>query len=188
MRRTILLVSASILVLCVVHSLPAQLPAVPRGARVRVTFENASSKPMVGVMESVGDSMVSVRTGREATNTIPESRITRLEVSSGRKRPMWSMTAPVWLTVAAGGTGAILGAATSSDDDMFGGRALGAALGGVLAGGLGLLVGSSLAISVKDDTWKTVHDASRASHVLVAPSVYVAPASSGMKLGMRAAF
>jgi len=44
MRRTILLVSASILVLCVVHSLPAQLPAVPRGARVRVTFENGRAK------------------------------------------------------------------------------------------------------------------------------------------------
>ena len=188
MRRPILLVSASILVLCVVQSLPAQLPAVSRGARVRVTFENASSKPMIGAVDSVGDGMVRLRTSREATNIVPLSTITRLEVASGRKRPMWSMTAPVWLTLAAGGAGAILGSATSSDDDMFGDRALGAALGGVLGGALGLVVGSSLAITVKNDTWETVHDATRASRVFVAPSLYVSPGSNGTKLGMRAAF
>src|SRR5688572_29681677 len=136
MRRPILLVSASILVLCVVQSLPAQLPAVSRGARVRVTFENASSKPMIGIVDSVGDGMVRFRASREATNTVPLSTITRLEVVSGRKRPMWSMTAPLWLPLAAGGTGAILGYATSSDDDFFG-REFGALAGSVLAGGLG---------------------------------------------------
>ena len=188
MRRAILLLSALILVLCVVQSSPAQLPTVPRGTRVRVTFENTSSKPMVAVMDSVGDGMVRFRTGREAASTIAVSHIARLEVSSGRKRPMWSMTAPVWLTLAAGGTGAILGSATSSDDEMFGGRALGAALGGALGGVLGLVAGSALAFTVKNDTWETVHDATRASHAFVAPSLYVAPGSSGMKLGMRAAF
>ena len=188
MRRTILLVSSLILVLCVVESLPAQLPTVPRGARVRVTFENASSRPMIGVVDSVGDGMVRFRTSREATNTVSLSTITRLEVVSGRKRPMWSMTAPVWLTLAAGGTGAILGSATSSDDEMFGGRALGGALGGVLGGALGLVAGSALAFTVKNDTWETVHVATRASRVFVAPSLYVAPGSNGTKLGMHAAF
>ena len=187
MRRTILLVSSLILVLCVVESLPAQFPTVPRGARVRVTFENASSKPVVATMDSVGDGMVRFRTSREATNTVSLSTITRLEVVSGRKRPMWSMTAPLWMPLAAGGAGAALGYATSSDDDFFG-REFGALAGGVLAGGLGLLVGTSLALVVKEDRWETVHDASRAPRVFVAPSLYVAPASSGMKLGMRAAF
>jgi len=187
MRRTILLVSTLILVLCVAQSLPAQLPMVPRGARVRVTFENTSSKPMVAIMDSVGDGMVRFRTSPEATSTIAVSHIARLEVSSARKRPMWSMTAPLWMPLAAGGAGAALGYATSSDDDFFG-REFGALAGGVLAGGLGLLVGTSLALVVKDDTWETVHDATRASHVFVAPSLYVAPGSSGMKLGMRAAF
>ena len=187
MRRTILLVSALILVLCVVQSSPAQLPTVPRGTRVRVTFEDNSSKPMVGVMDSVGDGMVRFRTGREATSTIAVSHIARLEVSSARKRPMWSMTAPLWMPLAAGGAGAALGYATSSDDDFLD-REFGAMAGGVLAGGLGLLVGTSLALVVKEDRWETVHDATRASRALVAPSLYVAPGSSGVKLGMRAAF
>ena len=98
---------------------------------------------------------------------------------------MWSLTAPIWLTAVSGGVGAIVGYSTSSDDGFFG-RDGGAALAGAGFGLLGFLVGTGLAIGVKEEIWESVPTPiSRAS---VAPSLYVAPGSRGVTLGMRAAF
>lgn len=50
-----------------------------------------------------------LQTSAEVVTPIPFSQVTHLEVSQGRVRPMWSKTAPLWLTLSAGGVGAIVG-------------------------------------------------------------------------------
>ena len=189
MRRSTLLVSQLILTVCVVQSLAAQGPTLQRQARVRVTTPSMSKKPLVGIVDSVDAGGLVLRTGRVASTTIPFSRVTRLEVSRGRKRPMWSKTAPLWLTGAAGGVGAIVGYATSSDEDFFG-RDFGTVLLGGLGSVLGLVVGTGMAIGVKADTWETVPGGVADSRSLTTPSLYLAPGRGARSLtvGLRAAF
>jgi len=189
MRRSTLLVSQLILTVCVVQSLVAQGPALQRQARVRVTTPSISKTPLVGVVDSVDAGGLVLRTGRVASTTIPFSRVTRVEVSRGRKRPMWSKTAPLWLTGAAGGVGAIIGYATSSDEDFFG-RDFGTVLLGGLGSVLGLVVGTGMAIGVKTDTWETVPAGVADSRPLTTPSLYLAPgrAARSLTVGLHAAF
>jgi len=190
MRRSTLLVSPLILTVCVVQSLAAQGgPTLQRQARVRVTTPSISKTPLVGIVDSVDAGGLVLRTGRVASTTIPFSRVTRLEVSRGRKRPMWSKTAPLWLTGAAGGVGAIIGYATSSDEDFFG-RDFGTVLLGGLGSVLGLVVGTGIAIGVKTDTWETVPGGVADSRPLTTPSLHMAPGRGARSLtvGLHAAF
>jgi hypothetical protein len=186
MRRAIL-ASLLILAVCLVESLGAQTPTMRRGTRVRLTVPQVSRKSFDGVVESVDDTTLILRSGRAAWTTIPLSAVTRLEVSRARKRPMWSKTAPLWLTLSAGSAGALLSYATASDDEFFG-RGFAAAAGGAVFGTLGLLVGTGMAIGVVEDVWEPVIDRAGASRASAGPSLYVAPGSRGLTLGVRTAF
>ena len=186
MHRTMPLLLGVGLTLCVGQSLVAQTFAVSPGARVRVVTTDAS-RPLIGVVDSVGDRTISVRTSRAVATTIPISQLTRVDVSRARKRPTWSMTAPLWLTAISGGVGAAVGYATTPQDDFFGPE-FGAAVVGTLGGALGLLVGTGLAIGVKKDTWESALDSSGSQRSSGAPALYVAPRGRGLGVGLRAAF
>ena len=187
MRRSILVVSELVLALCVVQTLAAQIRTPARGTRVRLSTVDAGSKPLIGVVDSVSGGTIVLRVGPEVSTTVTMSEVSHVEVSRGRRRPAWSLTAPIWLPLAAGGLGAAVGYATESDDAFFG-RGFAAAVAGTLGGALGLLVGTSLAIGVKTEVWESVPAAASTSRASVAPSLYVAPGSRGVTLGMRAAF
>jgi hypothetical protein len=122
-----------------------------------------------------------------ATMRIPLTEGTHLEVSRRQTRPTWSKTAPLWLTATGAGVGAIIGYTTTPKDDFFGPDFGAAVLGGV-GGVLGLLVGTGLALGVKDETWEAVPIPGGSSRSALAPSIYVRPGSKGVRLGMRAAF
>jgi hypothetical protein len=67
------------------------------------------------------------------------------------------------------------------------GPEFGAAAGGTLGALLGLIVGTSLAFGVVEETWDPVvsKGSPRSS---AAPALYVAPRGSGLGFGLRAAF
>lgn len=187
MRQTMLGIAQLILAAAVVQSAEAQVPAVSRGARVRVTVPGVSPKPLVGVVDSVGGNMLTLRTRRDFSTTMALSQVTRLEISRGRKRPTWSKTAPLWLTASTGGVGALVGYATTPKDDFFG-PDFGAAILGGLGGVLGLLVGTSLAFNVREDTWEPVPVGAASSRALVTPSVWLAPGKRAVTIGIHGAF
>ena len=186
MRRTIPLFLVLGLTLSVGQPLVAQTLSVSQGARVRVVTTDGK-RPIIGVVDSVGDGMISVRTSRADATKVPVSHLTRVDVSRAQKRPMWSMTAPLWLTGVSGVVGAVLGYTTTPKDDFLGPE-FGAAAVGALGAGLGLIVGTGLAIGVKRDTWEPVVNAGRTQSLSAAPSVYVAPRGRGVGVGLRAAF
>lgn len=186
MRRTMPLFLGVGFALSVGQSLVAQTLPVSQGTRVRVVTTDAT-RPIVGVVDSVGDETISVRTSRAAATKVPVSHLTRVDVSRARKRPMWSMTAPLWLTVVSGAAGAVLGYTTTPKDDFLGPE-FGAAAVGTLGAGLGLIVGTGLAIGVKRDTWEPVMNATASRSRSAVPAVYVAPRGRGAGVGFRASF
>jgi hypothetical protein len=190
MRRAAVLVSGLVVAVCIRHPVGAQAPTLERGSRVRLTLAPAPGKSLVGDVESVTEDSVSLRVaGQGATvmTSVPRARIARVEVSRFRKRPMWSKSAPLWLTGTAGGIGALLGYATSSDNDFFG-RGFGAAAGGVLGGLAGLLVGTGLALGVKVDQWEIVADAAPESRPSRSPAVHVGAGVRAARLGLHVTF
>jgi len=187
MRRLMLLLSRVSLCLCVGQSLAAQTLDVRRGARVRVTATARPSKPIIGVVDSVSGGTITLQTGGYLPTRLAISQIDRVEVSRTQKRPMWSKTAPLWLTFSAAGAGALLGYATEPEGGLFD-RDFAAAAAAGAAGALGLLVGTGLAIGVTEDTWESVLDARGSQRSSGAPAVYVAPRGRGLGVGLRAAF
>jgi len=99
---------------------------------------------------------------------------------------MWSKTAPLWLTAAAGATGAVVGYAATSSDDFLG-REGGAAAGGILGGLVGLIVGTVIAVEVVHDTLEPVVGGV-SLHSSAAPGLYVAPRGSRLSVGFHATF
>jgi len=186
MHRRMLLLSRVGLALCFGQALAAQTLPLSPGARVRVVTTDVA-RPLIGVVDSVGDGTIRVRTSRAVAATIPISQLARVDVSRARKRPTWSMTAPLWLTALSGGVGAALGYATTPQDDFFGPE-FGAAVFGTLGGALGLIVGTGLAIGVKKDTWERVLDSGGGQRSSGAPALYIAPRGRGLGVGLRAAF
>ena len=184
MRRTMLLLSGVSLVVSVGRTLAAQTLPVPQGARVRV-MTTSSKTPLIGVASPMSDTTISNTAHRETT-TIPTSAITRVDVSTARKRPMWSKTAPLWLTVAAGATGAALGYASTPSDDFMGPE-FGAAAGGFLGGIVGLVAGTIIAVQVVHETWEPVEGGVRARSS-AAPALYVASRGSGLAFGLHGSF
>jgi hypothetical protein len=187
MRRTILLLSELVFAASAAHPMAAQDPLLHNGARIRASIPSRSRKPVVGVFDSVSREVVLLRMDRAYATRIPLAQVARLEVSRRRVRPMWSKTAPLWLTAMAGGAGAVIGYATTPDDDILG-RDFGLVVGGGLFGALGLLVGTGMAVSVKKDTWEPVSMPAGSSRAALTPSIYVSPGSKGVRLGMRARF
>ena len=187
MRRPMIALQALVLCACLARPAVAQESALRPGMRVRVTAPAVSPKPFVGVVDSVFEQGIVLRTGHEVRSSFRLSGVSQVEVSGGRKRPVWSMTAPLWLTAAAGGLGASLAYATSDDSDFLG-REFAAAAGGTLGGVAGLLVGTAMAIGIKRDIWEPVDLNAPAARARLSPSLYVAPGMRGTRMGVRAAF
>ena len=189
MRRSILAVSALVFAPCLAAPLRAQVRPLEPGTRIRVTLGGVATTSFIAVVDTVRADTIRLRTSDESRNTIPLDQVWRLEVSQGRKRPLWAKTAPLWMPIAAAGAGAILGYSTESDDAFFG-RGFAAMVAGGLGGVAGLVAGVGTAIGVKTEHWKTVPSAARSSVATVAPRVYVAPGARGrgVQLGLRAAF
>ena len=187
MRRPMIAFSALVICVCLAQPAEAQESALLPGMRVRVTAPAVSPKPFVGVVDSVIEQGIVLRTHRNASSSFRLSGFSQVEVSRGRKRPVWSMTAPLWLTAAAGGLGASLAYATSDDSDFFG-RDFAAVAGGALGGLAGLVVGSAMAIGIKQDIWEPVDLNAPAARARLSPSLYVAPGIRAARMGVRAAF
>ena len=187
MRRSPLVVSTLILTFGAARMTTAQAPELRHGTRVRVTLPGVLPKPLVGVVDTVqGDTLVLVKT-IGYRRLLPLSRLSRVEVSRSRKRPMWSKTAPLWMMATGAGVGAVLGYTTDSEEDFFTPDDS-ALLAGGLLGTLGLLVGSMVAIGVKTDDWHPVLDHPQSTRSPIVPSLYVTPGAGRMTVGLRAAF
>ena len=160
MRRSSLVVWTLILTLGAARMTTAQAPEIRHGTRVRVTLPGVLPKPLVGVVDTTqGATLIRVAT-IQGQRLLPLSQLSRIEVSTSRKRPMWSKTAPLWMMATGAGVGAVLGYATDSEQDMFTPDDS-ALLAGGLLGTLGLLVGSMVAIGVKTDEWHRYSTARR---------------------------
>jgi hypothetical protein len=156
-RRSILLASELVLAFCVAQTAAAQVPTLSKGTRVRLSAADLGSQRLIGVVDSVSADMFTMRLRPGVSASIPFGQVTRLEVVRGEKRPTWSKTAPLWLTASAAGLGAILSDATYEPDGVFTREGTNA-IAAVGFGALGLLVGTGIAISVKEEQWETVLD------------------------------
>jgi len=188
MRRTTWLVWEIVLAAGVCQTLTAQEPTLHKGSRIRLTAPGFSRKPIIGVVDSVSQGTVTMRPDGAPSYSItriPLSALSQLEISRRQTRPTWSKTAPLWLTAAAGVTGALIG--YGDNDPVFGPDGSALILGG-LCGALGLFVGTGIAIGVKHDTWEPVAIPTQSFRSSISPSLYLRPDSKALRLGMRAAF
>jgi len=145
-----------------------------------------SKTPAIGVAGSATETMISVASHRDTT-WIPIRAITRVDVSTARKRPTWSKTAPLWLAGAGAVTGAALASALDKGDSEPAYGPSSEAAGAILGGLVGLIAGIVVAVEVVHETWEPVVGgvSSRSS---VAPDLYVAPRRSGLSVGLHASF
>lgn len=186
MRPSVFMLSQLVLALGPCQAIAAQAPTAARGDHVRLTVPTGGSKPFYGIVESVRADTIVVRTRGGVLSAFALDQVSRLDLSRGIRRPTWSKTAPLWMPLAGAGLGAIGGgakpASRSSAKESAG---LAAAVGGVL----GLVAGVITAIAVcPGDQWDTVLPVRSASRASLAPSLHVAPATHGLRLGLRAAF
>ena len=186
MRRTMLLLSGVAVAVSVGRTLVAQTLSVPRGARVRVVTTD-SKTPVIGAAGSMTETMMPVAIHRSRDTTwIPIRKITQVDISTSRTRPMWSKTAPLWLTATGAAAGAAIGHATTPSDDLLG-KGFGAFAGGFLGGLVGAVAGTVIAFEVVHETWEPlVGGVSQRSSTT--PALYVAPRRSALAVGLRATF
>ena len=185
MRRPMLALSQLVFALCLSHATAAQGPPLMLGDRIRVTAPGMGVTPFVGIVDSMPADTILVRTGAGVLSAFPLDQVTRLELSRGTRTPIWSLSAPLWMTMAGGAVGYILGSAkpASSVSPQDSGAFI-AIFGGVV----GLVAGVVTAIAVDPrEEWEAV-PTHRGSRTSLAPSLYVAPAARGLTLGLRAAF
>jgi hypothetical protein len=185
MRRPVMTLSQLVLTLGLSHAMGAQGPPLMLGDRIRLTVPTAGSNPVVGIVERMPPDTILVRTSVDVLSAVPLDQLTRLELSRGTRRPTWSLAAPLWMTMAGGGVGWILGytkpASRESPEDA-------GSLIGIVGGVIGLVAGVATAIVVDErEKWESVPTRS-GSRTSLAPSLYVAPAARGLTVGLRATF
>ena len=138
----------------------AQRPDLSPGQRVRVTAPDLGLGRAHATFEAIDGSDLVIRT--DATRRVPLASVARLEAYAGR-RSHWLLGAGIGFVVGAGATYVLLNPPgtnstalcdQSANQDAIGsGECLGlTALGGVVGGGLGALVG----MFIKSDRWTDV--------------------------------
>jgi hypothetical protein len=157
------------------------------GARVRIT--RPGEQPLVAIVVAhTADSLLVQASGHSLPVALPLTEISQLDVSTGRHR---HVAKGIGVGFVAGGTvGALLGAATyqpCTSTEFLGclmapeNRGQSAALGILVGGGLGLIVGG-LVGSVRQEQWARVPlDGKRVS-------LSVSPSARGTGLGMTLQF
>ena len=178
MRRPILTLSQFVLALGLSRGVAAQL-FLTRGDRIIVTVPTVAANPVVGIAESMRADTILVRTSVGALSAFLLNEVTRIELSSGVRRPMWSRTAPLWMPLTGAGLGAIGGAAKPASRTSGGDSAEFAA---IVGGIFGFVAGVVAAIAVpRREHWDTVPTVRTASRTLPAPSLSVAPLRAGWR-------
>jgi hypothetical protein len=188
MNRSALVGSQMVLALVLGGSLGAQSATLERGTRIRVTMGGAVSKPFVGVVDSVVGDTIRLQTAFQAGASVPLASVWRLEVFSGRRRPMWAKLAPLWATGVGFGVGALIGHAAAQEEGTNYEPGFAEAAWGGIFGVAGLVAGTGVAIGIKSDHWTTVARPAVTGHAAPVPSIYAASWHRGVKLGVRAAF
>jgi hypothetical protein len=185
MRRPVLTLSLLVLALGLSQAVAAQGPPLTLGDRIRITAPTAAAVAVVGIVESVRADTIRVRTRANALSAFALDRVARLEVSGGVRRPTWSKTAPLWMPLvgaAIGGIGGYTQPARRTSPESSG------AFMAVVGATIGLLAGVVTAIAVgPSEEWDTV-PTPNASRTARASSLYIAPATRGMSLGLRSPF
>jgi hypothetical protein len=185
MRRPILALSQLVLALGLAHAMAAQGPPPRVGDRIRLTVPSLAVKPFVGIVERLPADTILVRTGADVLSAFPLDQVDRLELSRGTRSPGWSRAALLWMPFAGFSVGFALGAAkpASRTDPAESGLVI-----GVMGAVVGLLAGAVTTIAAEPrEEWATV-PARRGSRTSLSPSLYVAPATRGLTLGLRAGF
>lgn len=165
----------------------ASTASIGQGARVRIS--QVGQKPRIGVVVTPGADTLLVR-WQEYTSSVavPIAEISRLEVSNGRHRKV--AKGALVGTLTGGAAGAMLGAATYSpctSKEAFGcllaptARSEAVAVGGVLGGTLGLLVGTLAGLPSRESWHRVSLDARRVA-------VAVKPGARGTDLGVTLRF
>jgi hypothetical protein len=183
--RPILALSQLVFALGLPSAMAAQGPPPKHGDRVRLTVPSLGVKPIVGIVERMPADTILVRTGAKVVSAFPLDQVARLELSRGTSSPTWSKTALLWMPAAGFAVGFALGAAKPASRTRPNESGL---MIGIMGAVVGLLAGAvtTIAVAPKEE-WATVptRDGSRTS---LAPSLFVAPVTGGLALGLRAAF
>ena len=183
--RPIVAFSQLVLALGLSRTMAAQGPPPKHGERVRLTVPSMGAKPIVGIVDRMPADTILVRTGAKVVSAFPLDQVARLELSRGTSSPTWSKTALLWMPAAGFAVGFALGAAKPASREKPEDAGLMIGIAGAV---VGLLAGAVTMIAVDPrEEWATVRtrDGSRTS---LAPSLYVAPATRGLTLGLHAAF
>jgi hypothetical protein len=158
LRRPILTLSHVVLAIGLPCAVAAQRSVMP-GARIRLTMPSVTTTPFVRVVERASGDTIFARTSTGTLSAFPLGQVTRLELSRGVRRPMWSKTALLWMPLAGAGVGAIGGAAKPASRTS---RKDSAAFVAIFGGMFGLIAGVVTAIAVPArEAWDTVPSAHR---------------------------
>ena len=160
------------------------------GARVRLTPANRSPQfpdgaRRIGVLRGAARDSLVVLWADGGEETLPVAEVRRLDVSRGRQRAVWQGLA---IGLAAGaGTGAIIGAASYTDDGCgeFGclvdfGRNFHAGIGAAIGGAAGVLVGGTIGAVGRWERWRRLPTSALAAWV----DVEARPARGGAAVGI----
>jgi hypothetical protein len=139
------------------HPLAAQEPSIQPGTRVRVKAPTLFSRPFVGTLESVRDSIVLVR-GNEAmpATQIRLSQIERVEVSQGKKSNAGRGAIAGFLVGAAAGAGFGISACSGGGGCADVGTGTVALFTGAIGAGGGTLLGALIGLGSKSERWEEV--------------------------------
>lgn len=167
MRRTL----ACLLLLTIAYAgAAAQAGPVPPGSRVRVTSPMLGDAPRIGTAVTFrSDTLVFQRAGSQAV-VIPASALTRLELSTGRHRPILKGMGIGFLVGAA--TGVILGFASGDSENGWWDWTAEqkAGIGGSVLGTVGALAGAVIGATRVTETWTRVSLGSAATGVGPSPN------------------
>jgi hypothetical protein len=188
MRRSVLVASELLLLLCLAESLAAQAGDLQPGTRIRITLRGVATKPLVGIVDTVRADTIVLRTASERAPAFALADVARVEQFAGKKRPMWAKLAPLWGAAVGFGLGALAGHDLANDEGTTSEPGELERAWGTLFAVPGLIGGIRLAVRTKTDVWQPVPHEARRANALGVPSVSITPTSRGLSVGLRTVF
>jgi len=183
MRPSRIGVVALLAAVIIAPTLHAQFAGLQVGARVRVELKAGTAKPTVyAVYHVTDDTLVLMIPGHVGLYSLSAAQMNRLELSHPI-RPMWSKTAPLWVTAMGAGILGTVSYETDDPGDFFSAQDS-FYLGAILGGAIGLIVGTSIAFAHHADRWEPVPLAASESRSSSRPALYVSPNTRGVRVGV----